>query len=142
LGRDLHQDMTLFEYCGLRLRNRPREPHRGGQQQQHGHNIDFIWKVGKLTIPSFDGSSKCIAKAWVQKLDTYYNLNRMTEIEAINFATLHFEGEAHEWWHHGLVMFGDSHITSYREFTERLMDRFDRRDPENPFQGFSLVETN
>ena len=30
LGRDFHQDMTLVEYCGLRLRNRPREPQRGG----------------------------------------------------------------------------------------------------------------
>jgi hypothetical protein len=26
LGRDFHQDMTLVEYCGLRLRNHPREP--------------------------------------------------------------------------------------------------------------------
>jgi hypothetical protein len=26
LGRDFQQDMTLVEYCGLRLRNRPREP--------------------------------------------------------------------------------------------------------------------
>jgi hypothetical protein len=34
LGHDFHQDMTLVEYCGLRLRNRPREPQRGGQQQQ------------------------------------------------------------------------------------------------------------
>jgi hypothetical protein len=81
LGRDFHQVMTLVEYCGLRLRNRPRETQRGGQQpqQQHGHNIDFIRKVGKLTIPSFDGSSKCVARAWVQKLDTYYKLNQMTK---------------------------------------------------------------
>jgi hypothetical protein len=63
LGRDFHQDMTLVEYYGLRLRNRPREPHRGGQQQQQGHNLYFIRKVGKLTIPSFDGSSKCTARA-------------------------------------------------------------------------------
>jgi hypothetical protein len=28
-----------------------------------------------------------------------------------------------------MMMLGHSHITSYREFTERLMDRFDRRDP-------------
>jgi hypothetical protein len=75
LGRDFHQDMTLVEYCGLRLRNRPREPQRGGSQQQQGHNIDFIQKVGKLTIPSFDGSTKCTARAWVQKLNTYYKLN-------------------------------------------------------------------
>ena len=96
LGHDFHQDVTLVEYCELRLKNRPREPQRGGQQQQ-GHNIDFIRKVGKLTIPSFDGSSKCTARAWVQKLDTYYKLNQMTESEAISFATLHLEAEAHEW---------------------------------------------
>jgi hypothetical protein len=42
LGCDFHQDMTLVEYCGLRLRNRPREPQRGGPQQQQGHNMDFI----------------------------------------------------------------------------------------------------
>jgi hypothetical protein len=34
LGRDFHQDVTLVEYCGLRLRNRPRELQRGGPQQQ------------------------------------------------------------------------------------------------------------
>jgi hypothetical protein len=33
LGRDFHQDMALVEYCGLRLKNRPKEPQRGGQQQ-------------------------------------------------------------------------------------------------------------
>jgi hypothetical protein len=54
----------------------------------------------------------------------------MIESEAINFATLHLEGEAHEWWYHGLVALGHSHITSYLEFIERLMERFDRRDPE------------
>ena len=51
----------------------------------------------------------------------------MTETKAINFATLHLEGEAHEWWYHGLVTLGHSHITSYREFIDRLMDRFDRK---------------
>jgi hypothetical protein len=137
LGHDFHQDMTLVEYCGLRLRNRPRDPQRGGQQQ--GHNIDFIQKVGKLAIPSFDGSSRCTARAWVQKLDTYYKLNQMTEAKAISFATLHLEGEAHEWWYHGLVTLGHNHITSYREFTERLMDRFDRRDPEIHFRDLAQL---
>jgi hypothetical protein len=137
LGLDFHQDMTLVEYCGLRLMNRPREPQRGGPQQQQGHNIDFIWKVGKLTIPSFDGLSKCTTRAWVQKLDTYYKLNQMTETETINFATLHLEGEAYEWWYHGLVTLGHSCITSYREFTERLMDRFDRRDPKIHFRDLA-----
>ena len=54
----------------------------------------------------------------------------MIETEAIDFSTLHLEGEAHEWWYHGLVTLGHSRIISYREFIERLMDIFYRRDPE------------
>jgi hypothetical protein len=69
----------------------------------------------------------------------YYKLNQMTEIEAINFATLHLEGEAHEWWYHGLVTLGHSHITSYRDFTDRLMDRFDRKDPEIHFRNLAQL---
>jgi hypothetical protein len=79
LGRDFHRDMTLVEYCGLGLRNRPKEPERGGSQHQQRHNIDFIRKIGKLTVPYFDGSSKYTTRAWVQKLDIYYKLNQMTE---------------------------------------------------------------
>jgi hypothetical protein len=141
LGHDFHQDMTLVKYCGLRLKNRPRDPQRGGPQpqQQQGHNLDFIRKVGKLTIPYFDGSSKCTTRAWVQKRDTYYKLNQMTESEAIGFATLHLEGEAHEWWYHVLVTLGHSRITSYREFIERLLDRFDRRDPEIHFKDLAQL---
>jgi hypothetical protein len=123
--------MNLVEYFRLRLRNHLRYPRRGGQQQQQQHinNMEFIWKVGKLTIPSFNGSFRCTSRAWVQKLNTYYKINHMIETEAISFTIFHLEGEAHEWWHHGLVTLGHSQITSYMEFIERLMDRFDRRDP-------------
>jgi hypothetical protein len=65
LGCDFHQDMTLVEYCRLRLGNFPREPQRGGPQQQQGKNLRFIQKFGKLTTPYFDGSSKYIVRAWV-----------------------------------------------------------------------------
>jgi hypothetical protein len=34
LGREFHQDMTLVEYYGLRLRNHPKETKRGGPQQK------------------------------------------------------------------------------------------------------------
>jgi hypothetical protein len=63
----------------------------------------------------------------------------MTEAEVISFTTLHLEGEAHEWWYHGLVTLGHDHITSYREFTERLMDRFDRRDLEIHFRDLAQL---
>jgi hypothetical protein len=63
----------------------------------------------------------------------------MIEIEAISFTTLHLEGEAHEWWYHGLVTLGHSRITSYREFTDRLMDRFDKKDPEIHFRDLAQL---
>jgi hypothetical protein len=72
----------------------------------------------------------------------YYKLNQMIEIEAISFVTLHLEGEAHEWWYHGLVTLGQSRITSYREFTDRLIDRFDSKDPEIHFRDLAqLIQT-
>jgi hypothetical protein len=52
------------------------------------------------------------------------------------------EGEAHEWWHHELVALAHSHITSYREFTERLMDKFDRMDPKIHFKDLTQLRQN
>lgn len=107
--------MTFNEYSNLRFGNRPR-----GQP-----NFDLICKVSKLSLPSFDRSFKCTTRAWVQKLDTYFRLNPMIEVGAIQFATLHLEGEAHEWWYHGLVTLGHANITFYEDFTQRLIERFD-----------------
>jgi hypothetical protein len=136
LGPEFHADMSLLDYCSIRYRNRPREAQRGKAKTQ---NMEFIKKVGKLNIPTFDRSSRSLAQAWVQNLDTYFKLNSMTESEAINFATLHLDGEAHEWWCHGLVTLGHNHITLYLEFTERLMERFDRRDPKLHFRDLTQL---
>jgi hypothetical protein len=69
----------------------------------------------------------------------YYKLNQMSKTKAISFATLHLEGEVHEWWHHGLVTLGHSHITSYRDFIEILMDMFYRRDLEIHFRDLAQL---
>ena len=68
--------------------------------------------IGRLFLPTYDGTPKCISKVWVEKLDTYFQLNKVSEIEAIKIAALHLEGEAHEWWFHGLTRLGHHHITS------------------------------
>jgi hypothetical protein len=134
MGEDFQAAMSLQDYCNIKYRNRPREVNRGQQ------NDDLRRKVGKLTIPSFDGSSKSTARAWVQKLDTYFQLNTMTEDEAIKFATLHLDGEAHEWWYHGLVTLGHANITSYLDFTQKLMERFDRKDLEIHFRELAQLK--
>jgi hypothetical protein len=46
------------------------------------------------------------AQAWVQKLDTYLQLNPMREMEAIKFSTMYLDGKAHDWWYHGLTTLG------------------------------------
>lgn len=54
--------------------------------------------VGRFFLYTFDGSPKFSAKAWVEELDTYLQQHQVSENEAINVATLHFEGEAYAWW--------------------------------------------
>ena len=64
----------------------------------------------------------------------------MTETDAIKLATLHLDGEAHEWWYHGLVTLGHNTIDSYSEFTLKLMERFDRKDPEIHFRELAQLK--
>jgi hypothetical protein len=134
LGIEFYADMILMDYCLLMYRNRSIKVQMGNMQAQ---NMEFIKKVGKLTIPSFEGSSNCHSQAWVQNIDTYFKLKYMTYMEAISFTTLHLEGESHEWWYHGTVTLGHSHITSYLEFIEPMMERFDQRDPKLHFKDLT-----
>ena len=61
-------------------------------------------------------------------------------MEAIKIAALHLEGEAHDWWFHGLSILGHANVTAYSEFTRRLVEGFDRRDPEAPFMGLAKLK--
>ena len=91
-------------------------------------------------LPKFDGSSKFTSKSWVEKLNIYSQLNKVPEMEAIKIVVLHLEGEAHDWWFHGLSTLGHANVTEYSEFTRRLVERFDRRDPEAPFMGLENLK--
>ena len=84
-------------------------------------------------MPTFDGSSNSSAKSWVEKLDIYFQLNQILETKALKVVTLHLGGEAYDWWFHGMVTLGHSIVTMYAKFTRRLIERFDRRDPEQHF---------
>lgn len=96
--------------------------------------------MGKLSIPYYNGSRKTTDRAWVHKLDTYFQLNPMPEDEAIKYATIHLDGSAHEWWHHEMITLGHDHIDSYAEFTERLIDRFDKKDPKLHFKELAQLK--
>ena len=94
--------------------------------------------MGRLFLPNFDGSSKCSAKSWVEKLEIYFQLNKVPDMEAIKIVALHLEGEAHDWWFHGLYTLGHANVTVYSELTRRLVEIFDRRDLDAPFMCFTF----
>ena len=57
----------------------------------------------------------------------------MTEGKAIKIVTLHLEGEAHDWWFHGLTTLGHAGVTAYDEFTRKVLEQFERKDPKEYF---------
>ena len=87
-----------------------------------------------MTLEHFDGIGRVTTRAWIHKLDTYLALHPMSEVDAIRFRVLHLDGAAHDWWYHGLVFLQHDQITSYQEFVDRLIERFDRKDPEVYFR--------
>jgi hypothetical protein len=118
-GFEIH--VTLDQYCGIKFRGKPKNYHR--------NNNELERKAGKMEIPYFDGSSRVIEKAWVQKLDTYLYINPMREMDSIKFGTIYLEGKSHDRWYHGLTTLVHNQITPYIEFTRRLIDRFDQEYP-------------
>ena len=64
----------------------------------------------------------------------------MREKDAIKYATMHIDGEAHEWWQHGMTTLGHASIISYTEFTRRLIETFDRKDPEIDFRELTQLQ--
>jgi hypothetical protein len=122
----IQRQMSLDQYFQLKFINKPRPNHRS--------NYEFERRAGKMEIPYFDGMAKITAQAWVQKLDTYLQLNPMREMEAIKFATMYLDGKAYDWWYHGLTTLGHNQIVTYTEFMQRLIDRFDQGDPELHFR--------
>jgi len=112
LGDDFHSSMSFMEFFNMKSRNRPRGPMRAMTP-----NFELQCTIEKVIIPKFDGGSKCSTRSWVQKIDTYFQLHQMTETDVIKLTIFHPDGEAHEWWYHGLVTLGHARVTSYLDFT-------------------------
>jgi len=129
---EFRAEMTFAGYSDIRIKNRPR---RGGIPQ----NQELQKKASKMTLPFFDRSGKTTARAWVYKLDSYLQISPMPEEDAITYVALHLERVAHKWWSNRKVTLGHDQITSYVEFTTRLIDRFDTKDPELQFKELAQL---
>ena len=57
------------------------------------------------------------ARAWLQKLSVYFQLNPMVEEDALKMAIPYLEGESSDWWFHGIITLGHDHILSHEGFS-------------------------
>ena len=84
-----------------------------------------------MTLDHFDG--KVIAQAWVHQLNTNLAFCPMLEEDDIHFVVLHLDKTAHDRWYHGLATLNHDQVTSYQEFVDRLVERFDQKDTKTYF---------
>ena len=92
-GQEFRDTLSFRDFVQLQRDSRPRDHHRG---HRHYHEGDTQRTVNRFHMPTFDGSSNSSAKSWVEKLDIYFQLNQMAEMEAIKVATLHLDDEAQD----------------------------------------------
>ena len=89
---------------------------------------------GRLFLPTFDGSPKSTTKAWVKKLDTYFQLHQVSKEEAIRVATLHLQGKAYPWWLFESSSLKNANIYTYAKSTRMFVKRFDFKQFETSFK--------
>ena len=78
----------------------------------------------RFHLSTFEGSLVCLAKAWVEELETFLRQHQMPEDESIKVAMLHLRGKAYAWWIFESFSLRNINIAS---FTKELVKIFDRR---------------
>jgi hypothetical protein len=123
--------VSIGEYFYIKIKRESKDCYRGDNELGR--------KAGRMELSTFDGSNQISATTWVKKMDTYLQLNTMEEGNAIKFSKLYLMGKTHDWWFDGMTTLGHENINSYREFTQRLIDRFDREDPKLHFRDLTQI---
>jgi hypothetical protein len=60
IDEDIHEKVSYKDLCDLKHKYSLKEGNKGAQSPQ---NFDLMCKVGRLTIPPFDGSAKSTTRA-------------------------------------------------------------------------------
>ena len=64
-GEKFPVSISLRDCMDLRMEHMPRNGNKG----QH---VELLRKINKFSFPSYDGTGKMTARAWIQKLDMYF----------------------------------------------------------------------
>jgi len=83
MGEEFQAALSFRDYCQFKQNERGRCI--GGSNTQ---NSELQRTIGRMYVPTFDVTSKCMTRAWVEKVDTYFQLSWMTEVEAIKMANI------------------------------------------------------
>ena len=63
----------------------------------------------------------------------------MAERDAIKFSALNLYQESIYWWFHGIKTLGHDQVVTYKEFTRKLTEIFDRRNPDISFWDLAHI---
>ena len=100
LNDDFHSSVPFREYVDMMNTLIPKKEYR---REQEISISELKNKIIKFTAPTFDGTNNFLARAWLQKLQTFFTLNPMKESDVIQFSSLHLEDVAYDWWYHGMT---------------------------------------
>ena len=88
MGETFRVVLSFRDCCQLRRDEEGRNS--GGSSTQ---SSELQHTIERTHFPTYDGSTDCTARNWVEKLDTSFQLDRITEGEAIKMATSLLEDE-------------------------------------------------
>ena len=137
LDDDFRSSVPFREYVDMMNALMPKKENR---REHDTSGRELKNKISKFTTPTFDGTNKISARAWLQKLQTFFTLNPMKESDAIQFASLHLEDATYDWWYHGMTTQGHDQVTTFEDFSQRVIDRFDLKDDEEYFKELSKLK--
>ena len=87
-------------------------------------------------MSTFDGTSA--TKYWARRCSAFFLLHPVVEKEAVEISVLHLKGEASNWWFSHVR---HAKVSSFADFTQSMIKRFDKEKSEEEKSSPSLEET-
>ena len=137
LDDDFRSLVPFREYVDMMNTLMPKKEYRR-EHDMSGRELKN--KISKFIAPTFDGTTKISTRAWLQKLQTFFTLNPMKESDVVQFASLNLEDVAYDWWYHGMTTQGHDQVTTFDDFSQRVIDTFDLKDDEEYFKELSKLK--
>ena len=62
------------------------------------------------------------------------------ESDVVQFVSLYLEDAAYDWWYHGMTTQGHDQVTTFDDFSQRMIDRFHLKDDEEYSKELSKLK--